>query len=85
MNLTESNKLKVCAINPCPFRERLRERDCTRETEKESAPHMEFMQNYFKICLKVIEKSVTFSDAVMNAGRKLYERSEVFWGKKLSR
>lgn len=49
MNLTKSNKLKVCAINPCPFRERLRERDCTRETEKEIAPHIEFIQNYFKI------------------------------------
>lgn len=49
MNLTESNQLKVCATNPCHFRERLSERECSREreTEKESAPHMEFIQNYF--------------------------------------
>lgn len=59
MNLTESHQFKVCATNPCHFRERLRERE--KETEKESAPHMEFIPNYLKICFKVIEKPVPFS------------------------
>lgn len=61
MNLTESHQLKVCATNPCHFRERLRERKKKKKTEKESAPHMEFISNYLKVCLKVIEKSVQFS------------------------
>lgn len=59
MNLTESHQHKVCATNPCHFRERLRE-GREKETEKESAPHMEFIPNYLKICLKVIKKSVPF-------------------------
>jgi len=63
-NLIEANRLKVCARNPHSFRERLSKRQCNREreTEKESAPHMDFIPNYFLKHLEVTENSVTFRD-----------------------
>lgn len=54
INLTGTNHLKVCATNPHHFRERLSKTVCTREgeTEKESASHVAFIANYFKIWFK---------------------------------
>lgn len=64
MNLTESNQLKVCATNPCHFRERLSERESALEKEKQKKK-VHPIWSLYKIILKhlkVIEKSVTFSD-----------------------